>query len=60
MKEYETLYGNKLSKENQKLLKLFTNTSFGNWFKKVFYPKMFRQKLTDEILLRIIFVIGKL
>ncbi len=60
LKEYETLYGNKLSKENQKLLKLFTNTSFGNWFKKVFYPKMFRQKLTDEILLRIIFVIGKL
>lgn len=61
LQEYETYYAKDLSPENRKLLQLFTGKfSLAKWFKKVLYPKMFRQKWTDEILLRIIFIIGKL
>lgn len=60
--EFDELFGNKLSKENKELLDLFTNKkySFSKAMKKVFYPKMFRQKLVDELMLRFIFLIGKL
>lgn len=60
--EFDELFGNKLSKENKELLELFTNKkySFSKVMKKVFYPKMFRQKLVDELMLRFIFLIGKL
>lgn len=62
LQEYETLYSESLSEENKKILKLFTNKkySFKNQIKKIFYPKMFRQKFIDEMMLRTIFLIGKL
>lgn len=61
LREYETYYIQDLSQENKKLLQLFTGKfSLIKWFKKVFYPKMFRQKWIDEVFLRIIFIIGKL
>lgn len=60
--EFEKLFGDKLSAKDRKLLSLFTNKkySFVKSMKKVFYPKMFRQKLIDEIMIRFIFLIGKL
>lgn len=60
--EFENLFRDKLSEKDRKLLSLFTNEkySFVKSMKKVFYPKMFRQKLIDEIMIRFIFLIGKL
>lgn len=60
--EFEELFGNQLKPEDRKILSLFTNKKycFTKSMKKVFYPKMFRQKWIDEIMLRIIFLIGKL
>ena len=60
--EFEESFGNQLKPEDRKILSLFTNKkySFTKSMKKVFYPKMFRQKWIDEIMLRIIFLIGKL
>lgn len=60
--EFENLFGNQLSKENQKVLALFTKRGFHpiNSIKKVFYPKYFRQKLIDEIFLRLVMLIGRL
>ncbi len=60
--EFEDLFGKQLKPEDKKVLNLFTNRkySFVKAMKKVFYPKMFRQKLSDEIMLRVIFLIGKL
>lgn len=60
--EFQALFGKQLQEEDRNLLALFTNQkySFTKVMRKVFYPKMFRQKLTDEIMLRGIFLIGKL
>lgn len=60
--EYNNLYYDKLKEKDKKIIKLFINKKY-NFFtqmKKVFYPKMFRQKISDEIMLRVIFLIGKL
>lgn len=58
--EFENIYKEKLKPEDKKLLSLFTkrNYSFVNTIKKVFYPHMFRQKILDDIFMRIIFLIG--
>lgn len=60
--EFETLFGKQLSLENKKILALFTKKGFHpvNSLKKVFYPKYFRQKLIDEIFLRLVMLIGRL
>lgn len=60
--EFGNIYIDKLDKENQKLMKLFMNEKYNflNSIKKAFYPKKFRKKTIDEILLRIIFIIGML
>lgn len=60
--EFENLFSDKLSDSDRKLLNLFTSRkySFSKMIKRVFYPKMFRQKLTDELMLRFIICIGKL
>ncbi len=60
--EFEKLFGNQLKQEDEKLLTLFTNEKYNflNSMKKVFYPKMFRQKFIDELMLRFVFLIGKL
>ena len=60
--EYSNLYREKLSKEDKKLLDLFNyeKYSFYKSMKKVFYPKKFRRKVIDEIMVRTLFLFGKL
>ena len=60
--EFEVYFGKELEEENKKVLHLFTNEkySFSKAIVKTFYPKRFRKKFSDEILLRILFLIGKL
>lgn len=62
LKEYEQFYGKELSIKDQKFLRLFTVDGYhiGNVFKKVFYPKRLRVRIVDEIIIRTIFLIGKL
>lgn len=60
--EYKNQYYELLPEKNKKLINLFisNNYNFIHAFKKVFYPKRFRQVATDEILIRFVFLIGKL
>lgn len=60
--KYNEVFYDKLSEENKKILSLFTNEkyNFKIALKKVFYPKMFRQNIIDEIMLRFMFLIGKI
>lgn len=62
IKKYNHCFYDKLSEENKKLLSLFTNEKYSlkTALKKVFYPKMFRQNMIDEIMLRFMFLIGKI
>ena len=62
LKEYETYFGKELREEDKKVLSLFTKDrySISNAMAKTFYHKRFRKKFSDEILLRILFLIGKL
>ena len=60
LNEYNILFNKYLSDEDKKMLNIFTNDSFKNYFKRVFYPHRLRLKITDEIGLRILFIIGKL
>lgn len=62
MLNYKKIFYDKLSKENQKILELFSNEKY-NFFialKKCFYPKRIRSKISDEIALRILFLFGVL
>ncbi|MBE5946147.1 MAG: glycosyltransferase [Lachnospiraceae bacterium] len=60
--EYRYLYNHKLQPEDSKLLSLFTRKNYNLIvaLKKTFYPKMFRQKAVDELMLRFFFLIGRL
>ena len=60
--EYWHLYKDKLADNDRKLLSLFARKRYNIIvaLKKVFYPHMFRQKMVDEIMLRFLFLIGKL
>jgi glycosyltransferase involved in cell wall biosynthesis len=62
IKEFEVFFGDRLSEEDRKELALFTKDGFhpGNTFKKVFYPKYFRQRPIDEIFIRLVILIGRL
>lgn len=62
IKEFEQMHGRELSLENQKVLRLFSMDGFHPWntVKKVFYPKYLRQKLVDELFIRLIILIGRL
>ena len=60
IKQIEECFYNELSDENKKILQMFTKRNIKNYFKKILYPKMFRQNIIDEILLRIMFLIGKI
>lgn len=62
IKEYSELYNRKLTPENQKALALFTRDGFHPLIalRKVFYPKKLRQKVVDEIFVRLVFLIGRL
>lgn len=58
--EFENIYKEKLKLEDKELLSLFTkkNYNFINAMKKVFYKHMYRQKILDDIFMRIIFLVG--
>ncbi len=59
---YKKIYYNDLSDDKKKILDLFANEKY-NFFvalKKAFYPKRIRSKMIDEIMLRILFVLGVL
>lgn len=60
--EYWHLYRDRLSAEDEKLLSLFVRRKYNliAALRKAFYPHMFRQNLTDELMLRFMFLIGKL
>lgn len=62
LREYEEYYGESLSAADRKTLALFTEKGYHirNVGKKIFYPKKFRQTLIDEIMLRFLFLIGRL
>ena len=62
MLNFKSIYYNSLSDENKRILDLFGNEkySFTKAIKKVFYPKRIRNKLMDEIMLRVLFLIGAL
>ena len=58
--EYKELFHDKLSEEDNKMLGVFTNDTFKNYFKRIFYPHRLRLKLTDELGLRFLFLLKKL
>lgn len=62
IKEYGKLYKDRMTPENQKILDLFTKDGFHPLIalRKVFYPKKLRQKVVDEIFVRLVFLIGRL
>lgn len=62
LREYEMLYADQLSGQDQKTLQLFTRDRyyFATAWKKVLFTKRFRQGMIDEIMVRILFLIGRL
>ncbi len=60
LQQVKKCYYSELSDDQKKLINIFTQRSILNYFKKLFYPKMFRQTLTDEMFLRMVFLIGKI
>lgn len=62
LREYEQFYKEQISDKDRKLLALFTPKGYhvGKMLKKVFYPHRFRQTIIDELMIRFIFLIGKL
>ena len=54
---YKELFFDKLPKEGQRFLRVFTS---GSRLRKVFYPHRLRRSISGEILLRLIFILGKL
>lgn len=60
--EFKKMYYDKLSKENQKILDIFIQEKY-NFFKairKAFYPKKLRRKIIDDLMIRVLFVLGVL
>lgn len=59
--KYKVQFSKELNKENKKIIDLFSiKYSFIKSIKKVFYPKMFRQNIIDEIMCRVLFLFGRL
>lgn len=58
--EYRKIFEDQLSIEDKKMLHIFTVDTFSNYFKRIFYPHRLRVKLTDEIGLRMLFVLKKM
>ena len=60
--EYKRLFYNNLSNENKEILDLFVQEKY-NFFKaikKAFYPKKIRRKIIDDLMVRILFILGVL
>lgn len=61
MLNFKDYYYYQLSKENRAIIDLFSSDySLENSFKKAFYPKRIRNRLIDDIMIRIIFLMGVL
>ena len=62
LREFSNLYLEKLKKKDAGIMKLFSNEkySFVYALKKTFYPVWFRQGILEEIMVRILFLTGKL
>lgn len=59
--KYKNLFYKELKDKNKKVIDLFSvKYSFVNSIRKVFYPKMFRQNIVDEIMCRVLFLFGRL
>lgn len=60
--EYEGFYKDSLTPEDRQTLALFTQKGYRLKvvMKKLFYPARFRQSIVDELMLRMIFLIGRL
>ena len=60
MLNYKDYYYFELSPENRKVLDIFADEGYilSNVFRKMFYPHRLRNKILDEIMLRIIFLLG--
>lgn len=57
---YQKLYGNQIEhKTNKIFLKIFTQKSITGYFEKIIFPYRLREKLLDEMMLRILFLMGK-
>lgn len=62
MLNFKEIYYNDLTEENKKIIDLFSNEKY-NFFialKKAFYPQRIRRSLIDDLMLRIIFILGVL
>jgi len=60
LREYEELFGERISDQQLQLLQLFTHKTLTTAVTKTFYPHRFRQNGIDEISLRLCFLIGRL
>lgn len=59
--KYNILFYKELSNENKKIINMFSlKYSFIKSLKKFFYTKRFRQKITDEVMCRVLFLFGRL
>lgn len=59
--KYKEQFSKELNEQNQKTLNMFSlKYSITKSIKKVFYPKMFRQNMIDEIMCRVLFLFGRL
>ncbi len=62
LQDFEQIFGQQISEDKQRLLALFTKDRYhiSVAFKKVFYSHRFRPRMSDEIMLRVIALIGKI
>ena len=62
MINFKNTYYNELSEENKKELDLFSKEKckFSEKLKKIFYFRRLRRKFAEDLMLRIIFIIGGL
>lgn len=60
--EFNDLYGQELSRDDKKVMNLFVKRRYSLRvaFKKCFYPVWFRQGLVEEVMVRVLFFIGRL
>lgn len=56
------VFENRLTEQQKRELSVFTRQGFSlaNWFRKVFYPKRLRTRLSGEMALRILFFLGRI
>lgn len=59
LNEFYRCFSSSLSNEDRKLMEMITKPSPLHYFQKILYPKRFRITLSDEIALRVLFLVGK-